>query len=111
MLSPPPGSAAARCHPVNAYEPSFSRANRFSEGLACVSLEEGGKKGFIDRTGEVIIKPQFESASGFANGLACISMDARWEKYESPDGGGKRLVYGKIGYINRMGEYVWKPTE
>jgi len=92
-------------------EPSFAVAHRFSEGLACVSLEEGGKRGFIDRTGKMVIKPQFDSAANFVNGLAWVSMDDRWERYESPRGGGKRLVHGKIGYINHMGEYVWKPTE
>lgn len=92
-------------------EPNYWWVGSFSEGLACVELEKGGKHGFINQVGELVIKPRFDTTWGFRNRLARVSIDNRWVKYETPHGKGKRLVHGRIGYIDHAGEYVWPPTE
>lgn len=53
---------------------------------------EGGKWGYIDATGEVIIKPQFSKAWYFSDGLAMV-----------------KDKQGRVGYIDQTGKYVIKP--
>ncbi len=72
------------------------RAGMFSEGLAPVRID--GKYGYIDKKGVMTIEPQFDFASKFVNGWALVSI------------GGDNYT-GKIGYIDKTGEYIWKPTK
>lgn len=48
----------------------FDQAEDFSDGLAAVRV--GGKWGFIDRTGRVVIAPRFIRADRFWNGMARV---------------------------------------
>jgi WD40 repeat protein len=74
----------------------------FSEGLAAVHLEtklmgllgSGIKGGYIDKTGQVVIKPQFDIANNFSEGLACVGIGHSKPKY---------------GYIDKTGQVVIKP--
>ena len=70
----------------------FEAADEFSDdGLAPV--KQGGKWGYIDQTGKMIIKPQFDGGRPFDNGLAEVkSGDA-------------------FGYVDKTGNYVWKPSK
>ena len=61
----------------------------FSEGVAAVSI--GGRFGYIDERGEIVIEPRFDLAGEFAHGLAEI------------------LIGDKTGVINRKGEIVVAP--
>ena len=54
----------------------FQTALPFSAGLAAVSL--GGRYGYIDKSGKIVINPQFEQASNFYEGLASVRMGNRW---------------------------------
>jgi hypothetical protein len=63
----------------------------FSEGLAAVN--KLGKWGYVDKTGKLVIPPLFRVAHNFHGGLALV------------------MVGDRIGYINKMGRYVWKPTK
>ena len=73
--------------------PRFENANDFSEGLAGVPLGEEGW-GFIDGTGKVVIEPRFGWIyGGFRHGLAEVAFD------------------GKTGYIDKQGQWVWKPSD
>jgi hypothetical protein len=47
--------------------------------------------GFIDKTGNIVIKPQFNSAWKFSQGLAAV------------------FIGDKVGYIDKMGNIVIKP--
>jgi hypothetical protein len=49
----------------------------------------GGKWGYIDRSGTVVIEPGFDEAAEFLDGLARVK------------------VGGKPGYIDRTGNFVW----
>jgi WG containing repeat len=76
-----------------AVEPKFDVAWQFSEGLAAVNfgakwqkggisrpVKEGGKWGFIDKTGRLVIPAQYESVDyrGFSDGLAQVSINHRF---------------------------------
>src|SRR6218665_2984939 len=61
----------------------------FGEGMAWIEL--GGKRGYIDSTGKMVIKPQFNLAMDFKEGLARIKLGSKW------------------GYIDSTGKMVIKP--
>ena len=44
----------------------------------------GGRWGFVNKSGEIVINPQFDRAEGFAEGLAPVKM-GRWG-YVDPAG-------------------------
>ncbi len=67
----------------------FEQAMPFSEGLAAVSI--GGRFGYIDERGDVVIAPHFDLAGDFTHGLAEI------------------LVGDKTGIVNRKGEIIVTP--
>ncbi len=74
--------------------PSFcvGCAKDFSDGLAAVSTaDSGGKWGFIDTNGKMVIAPQFEKATIFSEGLAKVQLN------------------GKYGFIDKSGNWVIKP--
>ena len=68
----------------------FEFAKDFSEGVAAVKV--GGKFGYNDKAGKIVINPQFDDAGEFSGGLAWV------------------LVAGKQGYIDKDGKYVWNPS-
>jgi hypothetical protein len=74
-------------------EPKFRQAQSFSEGLACVTVNDGtrrGKTGFINRTGEMVIEPRFDHEASFYEGFAQV-------EYE-----------GKHAVINQNGHVIWE---
>ena len=55
-----------------------------------MTAQIGDKWGYIDIEGQIVIEPNFEEAYEFINGIARVEV-------------GKR-----IGYINKLGEFIWK---
>lgn len=47
----------------------------FSEGLATAICEPGGKRGYIDKTGRLVIPCRFSEAHDFHDGLALVEED------------------------------------
>ncbi len=112
----------------------FDQALIFSEGLAAVSIKE--KWGYIDKAGKFVIEPQFRSAGSFSEGLAPIGSEPSAMRSEQTgvgtgyidktgkmaiklgfdgassfvDGIDKVYVESRIGYIDKKGNYIWKPT-
>lgn len=82
--------------------PEQSRAQNASEGL--LPIQQGGKWGYINRSGEVVIKPQFEAAQPFADGLALVRYPPR-KKPLKPGEKKAELVEG-IGFIDPTGKVV-----
>ena len=105
----------------------------FSEGLAAVQVDD--KWGYMDMSGEMIIKPQFKVVSSFSEGLACVKIG---ENYGYIDRNGKLAISpkfakagdfsnglarvqiggddkgewfngGVIGYIDREGTFIINP--
>jgi hypothetical protein len=87
--------------------PRFDGAGEFSEGLAQVfigaKIDEskgpkaslhgaGGKFGYIDESGKVVIPPQFDLVTSFSEGMALVGMGEP-EK-------------AKWGYIDKTGKIV-----
>jgi hypothetical protein len=66
---------------------------RFSEGLARAS--DGGRHGYINKAGKVIVKGQFDWSGDFHEGLAFFMNEGN-----PPD---------RWGYINKVGKVVIKP--
>lgn len=73
-------------------DPRFGVIGNFSEGLAPAMI--GERWGFIDTRGEVVIKPQYKWAESFERGLARVTTKGE-----------------AIGYIDRRGSYIWRPTK
>ena len=87
----------------------FLEAGNFSDGLAWVKINTGLKRnrsgndsmfednkkyskiGFINKSGDFIIKPQFVEAKDFKEGMAAVKQNGRW------------------GFVNRKGQIVVKP--
>jgi hypothetical protein len=108
-------------------QPQFQVASAFSEGLACVCKE--GLFGYIDTRGEWVIPPRFQYANDFSAGLAGVPLGENGWGFI--DRTGKEVIPGKFawvyggfrhgvaevafdckrGYINKKGEWVWKPSE
>ncbi|MBI4613584.1 MAG: WG repeat-containing protein [Planctomycetes bacterium] len=77
--------------------PGIAYAWEFSEGLALVLMgDESGPKGYVDRTGQIVIEPRFPDAGPFREGLARArgrgpSGEDRW------------------GFIDKTGKFVIAP--
>ena len=72
-----------------ALEERFDGARDFSEGLAAV--KRGGKWGFIDKSGRLVIEPRFDDASDFKSGRALVKRG------------------GLYGYVDERGEFAVPP--
>lgn len=88
-------------------------------------VQQGGKYGFVDRDGKIVINPQFDRAGDFAEGLAPVRLGNKWGfvgtdgKYtvnpQFDDAGG--FVDGlaavrlgdQWGYIGKDGKFVINP--
>lgn len=70
----------------------------FQEGLAIVKKD--GKYGFIDKTGNEVIKAEYDYASDFESGFACVE---KFDKYGLIDKNGNvwvDCIYDNIKIIN-----------
>lgn len=67
-------------------------ADEFREGLAMIEID--WRKGFINKTGAIVIAPQFQYGYHFVDGLACVSkgLNEKW------------------GYIDKTGNWAIKPV-
>ena len=54
----------------------FDAVRPFSEGLACVKVDDHW--GYIDKTGRFVVAPVFSIAGDFSNGLARVEIGGRW---------------------------------
>ena len=93
-----------------------------------LTIKVGGKYGYIDQEGYFIIPAKFEDVREFSQGLAAVKRSSKWgyiDKQGSvvveplfdnnalPFRAGiaqVRLSSGDLGYIDKSGEYVWKPA-
>lgn len=79
----------------------------YSEGLLKVELEDG-KEGYIDKTGNVVIKAQYDMASTFTEGLAVVGVNNEDKDemiYSVIDTKGKTVFKLKEGQ-NPRGGYI-----
>ncbi len=71
---------------------SYSQQKKAEESSPLFPVKQNDKWGYIDKTGEAVIKPQFRVAWEFSGGLALVRIG------------------DKYGYIDKTGKYVWEPT-
>ena len=81
-----------------AIPPRFADARRFSEGLAAVRLDRAW--GYVEHGGTLAIEARFVSADDFQAGRARVGAE------RNPVSGGA----SKWGYVDRTGQYIWRPT-
>ncbi|EMJ57669.1 hypothetical protein LEP1GSC013_0371 [Leptospira interrogans serovar Valbuzzi str. Duyster] len=55
----------------------FEEADSFVDGFALIKL--GGKYGYIDKSGKLVIKPQFGEAYSFSEDLALVKIQGSYE--------------------------------
>ncbi|WP_127530227.1 WG repeat-containing protein [Paenibacillus kobensis] len=83
-------------------EPQYESAGVFFEGLAAV--QKGGKWGYIDKTGAVVVPFQYDAAQQLSGGLAVVGLLTDGEmKFGYINGQGKEvtpIVYDSTGYGN-----------
>ena len=79
----------------------------FCEGLAAVRI--GGKWGFINLSGDVIIPPMFEDASGFSEGLAPVQIRQNTKHNGLLGVFGVRKKQKQWGFVNKYGEFEIEP--
>jgi hypothetical protein len=75
--------------------PQFDKAGSFSEGIACVELDE--QSYCIDENGKKVFDMDFWDLDSFRNGLAMTTTRDETGEY-------------LFGYIDKKGEVVWSPT-
>lgn len=104
-------------HPGGFVIASTSALNnwRYSEGLVPFSVYSGKKvlRGYMGRSGEVVIKPaEFNSAGPFRGGLARVTFFESAEHREGRPGHfdrvTKQFMAEKYGYIDRAGRFIWR---
>lgn len=98
-----------------AIPPQFHWTQDFSEGRAGVQIGTGGKFGYIDTTGAVVIKAQFDRAHRFIRGIARVEI-GRYVSLGPPCRPNMMCVWSsvwdaEVGYIDKTGSYIWKPTK
>jgi hypothetical protein len=85
---------------------TFSSAyvGQLSEGFIAFQRENGGKFGYMNVEGEVVIEPTYNGAQAFKNGRAVINMGAPLFQYGLIDTTGKVVIKPKYSNINILGE-------
>ncbi|MDB5303094.1 MAG: hypothetical protein JWM97_643 [Phycisphaerales bacterium] len=99
-------------------EPQYDAVTRFSEGLAgfevgrtegsfakTLTIARPGLRGFIDRTGGVVIPPIWPDARAFHDGRALVCTGGTMKPNPLIDDG-EMLADRKYGYIDRTGRLV-----
>jgi len=109
--------------------PAGATGGVFRDGLAAVKI--GNESGFIDKSGKVVIKGNYDSTTSFSEGLApvriggkeagkwgCINTDGKLvipaHFPQAPvfkNGLAKIKTSEGVGYINRSGNWIWKPSK
>lgn len=90
---------------------SCSRGGRDIAGL--YPVVQGGKVGFINKSGEMKINPQFEEAHFFSEGLAAVAISGTGAN-ATPNANASPFEMGgsgdmKWGYIDTSGRFVINP--
>lgn len=78
-----------------AVPPQFDWLGEFREGLAPARREAGGRCGYVDRAGAVVIAPRFRSCRAFSGGLAAVDLAERDEDAEH------------VAFVDRRGHVVF----
>jgi len=73
-------------------------------GAVVTEWRPGGKYGYIDKTGRMVIAPQFAKAEQFYGGLAFVCFDSTVPVDPAE-------LHQPCGYIDHSGKFIWQPTQ
>lgn len=76
---------------------SFDNSDSFINENELLAVEKGGKWGFINTSGEVVIEPQYECAKSFSNGLAGIKEGEFWSFINVNN---EKVIVGEFNDVN-----------
>ena len=82
-------------------EMDYEYLEEFHEGLARVLKD--GLYGYIDKTGEEVIRCQFEDANDFHEGLAAVKKDEKWGYIDKT---GKEVIRHQFWAVNDFHEGI-----
>jgi hypothetical protein len=71
--------------------PEEKKTYKKEERGGLFAVQVGGKIGFINKEGKLIVNPQFDDVGNFSEGLARVTIGDKW------------------GYIDKEGKYVVNP--
>src|SRR5712664_4260315 len=96
-----------------------------SVGSSIYPVKLGGKYGYIDHAGKLVINPQFEQAGHFSDGTAPVKVGQKWGYIDrhgklviqpqfdlaDPFSNGRALIGSgrQFGYIDSSGRFVINP--
>jgi hypothetical protein len=105
---------------------SVSEGDDFHDGLAVVEVKS--MKGYMDKTGKVVIPPKYSYVYPFSEGLAAVAVDKRGDQWGFIDKSGTLVIRATFnwassfkdglapvnrtspcGFVDRSGVFVLKP--
>lgn len=90
--------------------PFYTSYSEFSEGMC--KVHKDNRYGFIDRTGKLVIQPIYSWAEDFHNGLASVSTSVQLIEILKRNPRGQYKPFNpNLGYIDKTGKVVWRPTK
>ncbi|QBD87272.1 DUF3298 domain-containing protein [Clostridium tetani] len=88
---------------LNTYK--YNLVGNLSEGLLAFQEKPDSKFGYIDESGNIVIKPNFTQARAFDEGRAIVNTSKDYgNKYGLIDTKGKFVIEAKYNDINKLGE-------
>ena len=87
---------------LNTYK--FNLAGNLAEGLLAFQEKPDSKSGYINESGNIVIKPKFTQARAFNDGRAIVNVSEGYDnRYGLIDRNGKFIVEPKYNDINSLG--------
>lgn len=85
---------------------NYADMGNISEGLMAFQPESGGKYGYVNEKGQVVIQPQFSSAQEFMDGMAVVNAAADFSGflYGAIDKRGRTIIQPQFSDIRILGE-------
>jgi hypothetical protein len=90
-------------------------ANPLASSQKLFSVTVGGKQGYIDKTGKLVVNPQYDSVSDFSEGLAMVCVgpcdQEHWQGFRYTKGLETETLEQtfKYGYLGETGQMVINP--
>lgn len=102
--------AAEKAGDYGMYDENFKRVNSFSAedmdictANGIIAFKSGGKWGFADTNGNIVIEPQYEEAKSFSCGLAAVKINGKWGFINTANELVTECDYDDADYFNSNG--------